>query len=195
MERAEVLTEADAAFDLLEVYDYTSAELELDLAGLMGAYSEVIVVAWSLGVWACGEYCVKSGLSFSRAIAVNGTLAPISEDFGLSPDIFYGTAENWTSEDSRYAFNRRMCRGRDTLELFAKVQPQRQLTDQRDELIALGERIGKNDLTEFELFDTAIIGGKDKIFLPDRQTAFWQTRAKKVMALDIAHWPIINSEK
>ena len=176
-----------SSFDVLEFHDYTSPDLVFDLAELANNYDSVYLVAWSLGVWAAAEILSNSEIQFKRAIAINGTVAPISDNYGLSPDVFQGTIDNW-SEKSRFAFNRRMCRERDELDFFVSNSPDRSIESQKLELSALQDRIIHNDLSGSISFDLAVIGMYDKIFLPERQQQFWDGNAVESQILPAGHY-------
>ena len=178
------------AYDIVQFYDYTQTELAADIKELAAGYETVYLAAWSLGVWSATELLAGCDISFVKAIAVNGTLEPISDVYGLSPSIFRATIDNW-SEPGRASFNRRMCRGRETLELFDKCQPQRELSDQKAELEAIEKRVAENQADFGNVFDLAIAGLQDKIFFSARQIAYWQSNQVAVMELDTGHFPVV----
>lgn len=175
--------------ELFELYDYTEPGLDIDLAELTREYDQIVTLAWSLGVWASAERLSEYNISPARAVAVNGTLKPISSDYGLSPEIFRATADNWIDESARSSFNRRMCRGRNNLASFEQLQRQRPLLQQRQELVALGERIKSLDLDCVQIYDLAVVSSQDKIFLPDRQQRYWNKHKVEIIPIDTPHWP------
>ena len=174
-------------FDVLELHDYTSTGLDFDLAELAGQYDAVYLIAWSLGVWAAAELLPACEINLTRAIAVNGTTCPISEQYGISPEVFQGTIDNWT-EKSRFSFNRRMCRERQELDFLDSNISDRSLESQKSELVALQERIINNENLVSMHFDLAVISMFDKIFLPDRQQAFWDGIAVESQVLPTGHY-------
>ena len=78
--------------DLLLISNYTDLTPLPDLS----AYQEIEIIAWSLGVYHAAKLLSYSqDLPVSHSIAINGTLEPISEQFGIPPKIFSGTLEKW----------------------------------------------------------------------------------------------------
>lgn len=70
------------ADDLLAVWDYTS--FDLDLLPLLAGYREIRLTAWSLGVWSAAKYFENKEVAFADAVAVNGTLQPVSAEYGIA---------------------------------------------------------------------------------------------------------------
>ena len=73
----------------------------------LSGYRKIRLVAWSLGVWAASVVFGKKPVSFTEAIAVNGTPCPVHDRWGIPETIFRGTLDNVTEEGMR-RFNRRM---------------------------------------------------------------------------------------
>lgn len=77
-------------WDIAVVWDYSS--LEFDGSALDG-YESVYIIAWSMGV-AAAAHAAATSLDPSRisaAFAVNGTLYPSSDEYGIPEDIFEAT--------------------------------------------------------------------------------------------------------
>ena len=180
------------SYDVLEFHDYTSPHLDFDLKEIVSSYDSVSLIAWSLGVWAAAELLSDSDISIKHAVAVNGTLEPISDEYGLSPDIFQGTIDNW-SEKSQFAFNRRMCRDKKEMELVLANQSARSIESQKEELIALKQRIeNNNDISVFLPFNIALVSIYDKIFLPERQQNYWDRNAVDSQLFPAVHYLFLN---
>lgn len=75
-------TEPDT--DLWICYDYRG--MEFDGEALSG-YREIRLVAWSLGVWAASVVFGKRPISFTEAVAVNGTPCPVHDRWGIPETI------------------------------------------------------------------------------------------------------------
>ena len=72
--------------DWMVCYDYRSLEFD---AGILQEYSEITLIAWSMGVWAASQIMKQyPSLPLSQSIAINGTLYPIHETKGIAPAIF-----------------------------------------------------------------------------------------------------------
>ena len=172
------------ADDLLAVWDYTC--FDLDLLPLLAGYREIRLTAWSLGVWSAAKYFENKEVAFADAVAVNGTLQPVSAEYGITPDIFAGTAANWLEERARERFNLRLAGGR--AELAAFPGSGRSAESQQNELNSLLHNIMES-LIPTNLFRLAVIGSRDRIFSPAAQRAAWQMTESRIVEIDSPHYP------
>ncbi len=168
--------------DIMLCYDYRS--LNFDQRHL-GGYSTIFVTAWSMGVWAASHVLQGLKLPFSQKIAINGTLFPIDSEKGIDPPVFQATLDGLT-DASLLKFYRRMCGTKEIYESFMQHAPKRSLVDIREELIAIGEHSLSHPTPDFH-WDTAIIGTKDRIFLPENQRRAWPRRTR-VLEIDSPHY-------
>ncbi len=175
-----------SSYDVLEFHDYSSQELSLDLPELVKTYDSVSLIAWSLGVWAAAEFLSGRKMNISRGIAINGTTEPVSIKYGISPNVFQGTIDNW-SDTARGSFNRRMCKDKNILDFFTDNYPDRSAVSQKEELVSLQSRIESSNI-EPSFFDTAVIGIKDKIFPSDSQQAFWKKHSVYAQLVPAPHY-------
>jgi biotin synthesis protein BioG len=172
------------ALDVLMCYDYTDFEVDADLQGLIGGYAQADLISWSMGVWAGQRLFSSSAGQFKRRIAVNGTLCPIHDQFGIPVEIFSSTLAHF-DEAARLKFYRRMCRERGTLETFLAHQPERGLADQRMELENLLQ--GRECLdADSAIYTDVVIGKRDLILPTANQKRFWQQ--KKIHLVDGYHF-------
>ncbi|MFA7232038.1 MAG: pimeloyl-ACP methyl esterase BioG family protein [Victivallaceae bacterium] len=174
--------------DVLMFYDYTEPEMPLDLNVVCAGYKQVLLVAWSLGVWAAAEAADGNGWRFEDAVAINGTLRPIDEICGIAPAVFQGTIDSW-SEIGRKKFNRRMCASPENLAFFNEHHPERTVESQHQELVALQNRILNHKLSGKKLFTRAVTGTDDRIFLATAQVAAWREEKLEVINIAAAHYP------
>lgn len=155
-----------AGYDVLVCYDYR------DLSALpagVETYSERVLVAWSLGVWAAARCRERFGFpALKLAVAVNGTLRPVGAEFGIDPAVFAGTAAHWLDPAARQNFYRRTGGG---------SVPRRDPAEQRDELLALEAMIGASPAPA-DFYDLALIGRRDRIFAAARQQLFWGAKGR-----------------
>jgi pimeloyl-[acyl-carrier protein] methyl ester esterase len=177
----------DGADDFLLCYDYTVPENRPEFEGILASYDRVSLAAFSLGVWAAAETLAASRFSFDEAVAINGTLRPIDPDFGIPPERFERTAEQW-SETTRTRFYRRMCGDAKTLGLFLARAPARSVESQREELFAVGRRIA-GGIAETTIFRRAFVGLYDRIFPPESQRRFWESQGVEIVESPVPHYP------
>ena len=172
------------AFDLWVFSDYTATLIgESGVPEIPARYRECHLIAWSLGVWAAAE--VFGGKRhFDSALAINGTLRPIDAEFGIAPEIFHGTINNWHDERARERFLLRLAGSRAALEEFPR--PLRSPESQCAELTALAERIQIEPIRQHP-FTRALIGTRDRIFPPEAQRAFWGSVNVPAFELEAPH--------
>ena len=182
-------TPAGFASDVLLCYDYRSTALPADVLDAIARYGERTLVAWSLGVWAACEVGLEG---IDRALAVNGTLKPVSSDEGIPPDIFRATLDNY-DEENRNRFMRRMCGKADLFEQFLDIAPQRSADDQKEELASIlqGVSCEKAATVSSWSYTHALISGRDKIFPVKAQKYAWRNLAPLV-ADEVPHFPFFT---
>ena len=109
--------------DVLVLSDYSSLDVAVDIDRLRVRYAQIHLICWSFGVWA-GPRLFAEAAIFARRIALNGTLRPIDDRYGIPRQFFNATLDNY-SETVRDRFYRRMCRPQDVLELFLDNPPRK----------------------------------------------------------------------
>lgn len=164
------------ACDLFILWDYRSLLWPdaLDLSG----YDEVLLAAWSMGVWAADRVVPTLGLPIVQATAICGTGLPMSDHWGIPEQIFRGTLEGLT-DANRMRFNRRMCGGRTYRHLFDALA--RRTTEEiRQELEAVlhSEQTQRQTppLPNTAPWTHALIGGEDRIIPADNQQHYWKAQ-------------------
>lgn len=204
--------------DVAVIYDYTH-EILTDSLGqpltgdfrpenLMQQYRTLHLIAWSMGVrsaeWFfrpsfCEETPGPQALGIlqsrlGRAVAINGTAAPIHPSWGIPPAIYDGTAENLPAGLDK--FNFRMCGEKDTYRQYLLCAPQRDPAELKPELLALRERLaGLPQQPDFHLpWQTAIIAGGDRIFPAANQYEYWTRHrpAVRIAAIPGGHYPFLR---
>lgn len=83
--------------DLIICYDYRSLDFDKTL---LSTYTQIQVVAWSMGVWAASQVLQGSNLPITQSIAINGTPFPIDDARGIPPSFL--RAHSATSAKQRY---------------------------------------------------------------------------------------------
>lgn len=169
--------------DVLMFYDYGTIDA-VNIA--MFDYERIDLIAWSLGVWSAARSLNGCRDGINSAVAVNGTLDPISTDYGIAPEVFTMTAKNW-SEISRKKFNRRLCRK--DHEFFEAHSSKRNCENQQTELLALAQDIAAHKLSGNNFFDCALTGSDDYIFPAAAQQRFWTQDNTRIHPLAMPHYP------
>lgn len=175
--------------DFMVCYDYRSLQPLQGFPALTQGYDTITVVAWSFGVWAAQQ----AGLSRVRkAIAINGTINPVSDFEGIPPGVFHATLSSW-SEENRRRFNRRMCGGGEVLDFFSSMAPERETAEQRSELASLGDYLkapGSSPDCSWH-YGHAIIGGRDLVFPVRQQFKAWKGVPQTIIS-DMPHFPFFH---
>jgi biotin synthesis protein BioG len=189
MSGGSVTAEPPAGWDLVTFFDYR--DLEIGEAGrrLPEEYATVLLIAWSMGVWAAGVFAPLSG-KIAGNLAVNGTGRPIDDGEGIPRRIYEGTIRNF-SETSRQSFTRRMCGGASAAERFGEVMPRRDLDDQRQELEVIRRHQAAGLPPTPYPFAAALIGSRDKIVPPLHQRRHWKS-VRQVLLSDMPHFPFFH---
>ncbi len=171
--------------DVLNLYDFRNLEPKDIVPDVLSDYKECILISWSMGVWAGQKIFAQYQHLFSRTIAINGTLCPIHDRFGIPRELFAGTADGW-SDISRRKFYHRVCGSMNTERCFLKNQPERHLKDQQDELIWY---LGTVDCHEDDdsIYNEVLVSDKDRIVPTSNQMAFWGK--ERVLQLEGSHFP------
>ena len=157
---------SDGTADFLILNDYRSPDFDVEL---VKSYKQVCLFAWSLGVWAADNYF--NGVETSCAVAYNGTVSPVNDEYGIPVSVFDGTIANF-SERSLYKFRRRMC-GANARTFFATL-PGTSPKALLEELVHIRNHAdghgGKVNWT------VAYYGTEDKIFPAANQLSAWKKK-------------------
>lgn len=135
-------------------------------------YNHISVIGWSFGVWMAAYTLSKTTLKIDKSIAINGTMRPIDDLYGIPQKIFYSTLHS-LNDISFQKFQRRICGSTDRYNRYRNILLERDIQEITDELTALKCKVNITKEVSF-YWDTAYIANKDLIFTADRQEAFWE---------------------
>jgi hypothetical protein len=177
-------------WDVFMFYDYADLGQPVALSGLRESYARIVLVAWSMGVWAAGEtFAGHTGL-FDRAVAINGTARPIDAQYGIDPDMYRATLDGF-SATTRDTFYRRMCHTPERLDRFLAAPPARSVENQAAELKSIMAQTERDEPARIYPFDEVIIGKQDRIMRYSNQVRFWTDRAP-CRVLNAPHHPFFD---
>lgn len=175
-----VVTHLDCEdFDLLMFYDYNTLDTDFDFS-LLNIYSEKNLIAWSMGVMVCSCLAPSLALPLEKGTktAINGTLKPIDEEFGIHPKIYDLTIKGF-NEKGRDRFIKSMFDTQPPPAFQAPSPLERDIKNQHSELITLKEicklapsltlPLGEGK----SLYNKILISDNDKIIPTKSQVAFW----------------------
>jgi biotin synthesis protein BioG len=182
---------APGPFDIFLVSDYSHLHLSASLLELLPGYRRRILIGWSMGVWAAQRLFVEHAAWFQRRIAINGTLRPIDDRYGIPREVFAGTLRDFSAPVLE-RFYRRMCKEPGAFSFFDQHRPQRDLADQHAELAALRDLVA-DPAAEEPFFSDVIVSANDLIIPTAHQLAFWGSRPGiNVVSLPGCHYPFFR---
>lgn len=165
-----ILSAVDAlpGTDILLVYDYTT--IEPQQLACVQRYAQVDLVAWSFGVFAA-NCCAEVLPVLNQCIAVNGTLQPVDDRYGIPRQIFQSTLQTY-DEHNRKRFQMRLAGSASAYKAMQEQLPQRDVQNQLEELKALGQFFLTPPACRLN-WTKAIVSNADKIFPPENMKAAW----------------------
>ncbi len=166
-------------WDVGVVTDYT--DLSLDTS-FLDEYETVWVFAWSLGVKAAAVSLPPNKIQ--NAIAINGTIEAVSDEYGIPVGIYDGTMNNLSSR-SLNKFQLRMVGERDIYEKKFKAD----YSDEKIDILKRELEVLKNtDLKPNPLpWRAAYLSRNDKIFPYENMLRFWEQMDVEIISTDTPH--------
>ena len=170
--------------DVVIIYDYNN----LDNLPNFDTYKSKQLITWSMGVLVA--YLLKDKLpDFNKKIAINGTVYPIDDKFGIPQKTFDLTLK-YAETGLQGKFYKNVFNNDESFERYLKNPIERPLQNRIDELTVLNALVKKNK-TKYDgkYYDKAIVSLYDKIIPAKNQLAFWNDRAEKI---ESGHFPFYN---
>ena len=156
-------------FDFILFYNY-SADQALVLPE-MKTYRKIVVIGWSLGVWAAEYLSPSTGIVPDVTIAVNGTPVPLHDHYGIPAGSFEKALNNITDE-SIEKFYYRMFGNRRIYNLNSDKIPNRTLDSVHVEMRWLYNRIMEQKDPRFR-WDYAVTSESDRVFPSENVISYW----------------------
>lgn len=182
--------------DVLYVYDYTTPEFPgFDFS----KYKQVSLLAFSYGVYASGIATLPDDLKFEKSTAINGTLIPVDENYGVPLRQFELTEKMDSSTVVK--FRQRLFGGvkaKEHFEIFEKNLPQRSAQSCTDELSGMKKYVPVLPVPQRK-FDKVYIGLHDRCVPTRNQKNFWHkicqnNEDSNIIELETGHFPFYNYE-
>lgn len=174
-------------YDVLMFFDHQNPDIDEIKAQIPNNYSEIVLIGWSMGVW-IGQYFKNNFDNIRFSVAINGSLQPIHDEYGIPVGMFDATMKNFTPEN-RERFYKRMFSSSEDFRRFMEVQPEREFSNKKKELEFLKEFIFETDLNTGRTYDKAIICKLDKIFPAKNIIAYWEKTGIPYITVDSGHYP------
>ena len=138
----------------------------------MKTYKKIVLIGWSLGVWAAEYLSEKTGIRADVTIAVNGTPIPADDKYGIPVNVFEGTLNNMT-EVNMEKFYLRMFGDKKTYDLNKDKVPLRTIKSLHDELRWMYNRMMEQSTPGFR-WDYAVTSENDRVFPKDNMLEYWK---------------------
>ncbi len=171
-------------WDVLMFSNYKDLVPDVDLNALFETHGDVVLVSWSMGVWAGQQVFGSYQNELNGSLAINGTLCPVHDRFGIPENVFRATLAQF-DEKGRLKFYHRMCRDRALYRTFLSNQPERSLAGQKRELACLLDTVNC-EAAEEAIYQRALVADHDFIMPTANQVNYWPQ--KKIRRVDGYHF-------
>lgn len=179
-------------WDVAVVYDYTDFNLDFDF---LKEYYTVYLFAWSLGVYAASVSLPAEKIT--AAFAINGTLSPADDKFGIPLEIFKGTADNLNPRNL-LKFRMRMMADREqwnhNAELFDSDSDETVINNLQRQLYNFINHQRENKANNKIEWTRAYISESDRIFPAENMRRAWNREEDvEIVSLQAGHFVDLNS--
>lgn len=163
-------------YDVLMFYDYNSLKTDFDFS-ILEKYTDKYLIAWSMGVMIATLF----DINYKSKTAINGTLNPIDDNFGIPTRIYNLTIKNFSSESAEKFVNNMFLKST----ILPKIN--RKFENIKSELQALLNYQANQNFK----YDRVIISSDDKIIPTKNQIAFWRMSPN----IESGHSPFYSFKK
>lgn len=170
--------------DVLFVYDYNDLSIA-DILKDFSMYKNKTLIAWSMGVFVANLYG-DLFKDFDYKLAINGTICPISNEYGI-PDKMFDLTLKHAQIGLSGKFYKNVFKTEEEFEKYNENPVKRTIENRVEELENLKTNILKNNNMASEIFDLAIISDFDKIIPPKNQTASHKKNNVPILNLPYGH--------
>lgn len=177
-------------YDILFVYDYNNLELPQEL-NLLNNYKNKYLITWSMGVFVA--YLFRNLFNdFAKKIAINGTVTPVDNEFGIPIKMFELTLKH-AQIGLRGKFYQNVFKTEDEYNLYSLNSVKRSIENRVSELENLYSFIKNNHNSDYEKFyDIAFVSDFDKIIPPKNQIKSHEKNNVQIINLPFGHFPFYN---
>ena len=174
-------------FDIIFVYDYNEiSTFDIDVS----EYKKKYLITWSMGVFVA--YLMRHKFSdFDYKIAVNGTVSPVDNEFGIPVRMFELTLKH-AQKGLEGKFYQNVFDTVDEYEKYLKSPVKRTIESRVNELSSLYSLIKNTDISFENFYNVAIVSEFDKIIPPQNQINSHKKSNTPVISLSNGHSPFYN---
>ncbi|HUS86826.1 MAG TPA: pimeloyl-ACP methyl esterase BioG family protein [Bacteroidales bacterium] len=175
--------------DLILYYNY-SADEPLVLADFK-SYKHIVLIAWSLGVWAAEYFSSSMNFKPDLSIAINGTPVPVDDKYGIPLSILEGTLNN-INETGIEKYNFRIFGNKTNYENNLDKVARRSVKSFSDELRWLYNRIMETPDSGYN-WTIALTCTEDRVFPYANMIKYWKNRSEtRHLSLPLPHYPFFK---
>ncbi len=175
-----------AEYDVLMIFDYNDLTIPDELKNF-SSYNKKFLISWSMGVFTA--YLLKDLFkTFDYKIAVNGTVTPVDDKFGIPVKMFELTLKH-AQKGLEGKFYRNVFNSDEDFEKYSQNPVQRSIENRVSELQHLYELIKNTEISYEKFYDCALVSDFDKIIPPKNQAASHIKNNVPVKTLPYGHFP------
>lgn len=176
-----------ADFDVIIVFDYNEiSELDVDLS----VYEKKYLITWSMGVFVAALMMEKFK-DFDYKIAINGTISPVDDEFGIPVRMFELTLKH-AQKGLEGKFYQNVFYDANDYKKYENNPVQRTIENRVSELENLYELIKSTEIGDEKFYDVALVSEFDKIIPSRNQTNCHKKSNTTVISLSNGHFPFYN---
>lgn len=165
------------SYDVIVFYDYKNIEFNYEsFFSITKKYNSVYLIAWSMGVYISNIILKNNSDLFTNTIAINGTLVPIDDKYGIPERVYDSTIKNFLPDTLEKTFLH-LCGNKEIFDKFSAFKPERTYEDQKEELYILRNLVSSHK-EEHNIFKNAVISRYDHIMPYRNQFRFWNGKAE-----------------
>lgn len=164
---------ARSGYDVMVVWDFRSFYIDWSC---VDRYCEICLLAWSLGVYAASQTTHAIDYKITRRVAVNGTLEPIHDRYGIAEARYYDIIERLPATSVA-----------EVLESEA-TSSTLSADEVAAELLSVSDRLLLS-VPAASRWDVALVGVDDRLWSPQSQRRAWQAAGVAVEPMHCGHVP------
>lgn len=181
--------------DVLYVYDYQTPVFSCEDVDF-SKYKKINLIAFSYGVYASGIAKLPDELVLESSVAINGTLIPLDDQYGVPIRQFELTEKMDSSTVVK--FRERLFGGekaKEHFEIFEQNLPQRSAQSCTEELVGMKSYVPTFAMPSRK-FDKVYIAKHDRCVPTRNQLNFWKKFGDtNIIELETGHFPFYNYKK
>ncbi len=173
--------------DILFVYDYNDLEQPEDFE-IFDNYEHKTLIAWSMGVFVANLLKDKF-IKFNNKIAINGTINPVDDEFGIPVKIFELTLKH-AAKGLESKFYQNIFQSEEEHQQYLQNPVARSIQNRVSELENLYKLVKNHPkISDEKFYDFALVSEFDKIIPPNNQTASHKKNKTPIISIPYGHNP------